>query len=96
MILMTDCDSPKLRKLIAWFGFSNSNRPVALKLLTVAASTGNDVHGLAYHFNSASIWTDIVLAATLHLSHSSRIIVSFSSVSPLLSLIVPPLTIVIQ
>jgi hypothetical protein len=45
MILMTDCDSPKLRKLIAWFGFSNSNRPVALKLLTVAASTGNDVHG---------------------------------------------------
>lgn len=30
---------PKMRKMISWFGFSNSNRPVALKLLTVAASS---------------------------------------------------------
>ncbi|KAJ8294195.1 Inclusion body clearance protein IML2 [Rhodotorula toruloides] len=36
---------PKMRKMISWFGFSNSNRPVALKLLTIAASTGDDVHG---------------------------------------------------
>ncbi|KAI5480790.1 mitochondrial outer membrane protein IML2 [Pseudohyphozyma bogoriensis] len=36
---------PRLRKLIAWFGFNNSNRAIALKLLTVAASTGDDVHG---------------------------------------------------
>ncbi|SCZ88505.1 BZ3500_MvSof-1268-A1-R1_Chr2-1g04454 [Microbotryum saponariae] len=35
---------PKLRKLISWFGFGNSNRSAALKLLTVAASTGNDTH----------------------------------------------------
>ncbi|KAK4702900.1 hypothetical protein P7C70_g3325, partial [Phenoliferia sp. Uapishka_3] len=37
---------PKMRKLISWFGFSNSNRTIALKLLTVASSTGDDVHGL--------------------------------------------------
>lgn len=36
---------PKLKKIIAWFGFGNSNRAIALKLLTVAALTGNDVHG---------------------------------------------------
>ncbi|GAA5886014.1 hypothetical protein JCM6882_004233 [Rhodosporidiobolus microsporus] len=36
---------PKMRKMISWFGFSNSSRPIALKLLTVAASTGNDIHG---------------------------------------------------
>ncbi|KAM0753081.1 hypothetical protein T439DRAFT_323696 [Meredithblackwellia eburnea MCA 4105] len=36
---------PRLRKLISWFGFSNSNRQVALKLLTVASATGDDVHG---------------------------------------------------
>ncbi|BGP16385.1 hypothetical protein JCM10213_004928 [Rhodosporidiobolus nylandii] len=36
---------PKMRKLVSWFGFSNASRPVALKLLTVAASTGNDIHG---------------------------------------------------
>ncbi|GAA6001330.1 hypothetical protein JCM10207_006611 [Rhodosporidiobolus poonsookiae] len=36
---------PKMRKAISWFGFSNSNRSVALKLLTVSSSTGNDVHG---------------------------------------------------
>ncbi|GAA5996526.1 uncharacterized protein JCM10292_003030 [Rhodotorula paludigena] len=36
---------PKMRKAISWFGFSNSNRPIALKLLTVASATGDDVHG---------------------------------------------------
>ncbi|GAA6058174.1 hypothetical protein JCM3770_004079, partial [Rhodotorula araucariae] len=36
---------PKMRKMISWFGFSGSSRPTALKLLTVAASTGDDVHG---------------------------------------------------
>lgn len=45
---------PKTRKLISWFGFSNSNRQAALKLLTVAASTGTDVHG---YFASLSLLT---------------------------------------
>ncbi|GAA5901756.1 hypothetical protein JCM5296_005398 [Sporobolomyces johnsonii] len=36
---------PKARKLISWFGFSGSGRPAALKLLTVSAATGSDVHG---------------------------------------------------
>ncbi|GAA5984842.1 hypothetical protein JCM11641_005434 [Rhodosporidiobolus odoratus] len=45
---------PKMRKMIAWFGFSNWSRPVALKLLTVASSTGNDVHG---HFASLTLIT---------------------------------------
>ncbi|GAA5820130.1 hypothetical protein JCM11251_005496 [Rhodosporidiobolus azoricus] len=36
---------PKMRKMISWFGFSGASRPIALKLLTVAASTGNDIHG---------------------------------------------------
>lgn len=39
-------DSPKIRRVIGWIGFSNSNRSVALKLLTVAALGSNDdVHG---------------------------------------------------
>lgn len=35
---------PKLRKMIGYLGFSNSNRAVALKLLTVASLSDNDVH----------------------------------------------------
>ncbi|KAM0791385.1 hypothetical protein ACM66B_005850 [Microbotryomycetes sp. NB124-2] len=45
---------PRMRKLISWFGFSNSDRAVALKLLTVSASTGNDVHG---YFASLALLT---------------------------------------
>lgn len=44
---------PKLRKLISWIGFSNSNRAVALKLLTVA-SGGDDVHA---YFASLALLT---------------------------------------
>ncbi|ORY89442.1 mitochondrial outer membrane protein IML2 [Leucosporidium creatinivorum] len=45
---------PKMRKLISWFGFKESNRSVALKQLTVAAATGNDVHG---YFASLTLLT---------------------------------------
>ncbi|KAK4054454.1 Mitochondrial outer membrane protein iml2 [Microbotryomycetes sp. JL201] len=45
---------PRTRKLISWFGFSNSDRATALKLLTVSASTGNDVHG---YFASLALLT---------------------------------------
>ncbi|KAG0658987.1 hypothetical protein C6P46_005372 [Rhodotorula mucilaginosa] len=45
---------PKMRKLISWFGFSSSSRSASLKLLKVAASTGNDVHG---YFASLTLTT---------------------------------------
>lgn len=45
---------PKSRKLIAWFGFKENNRSVALKQLTVAAATGDDVHG---YFASLTLLT---------------------------------------
>ncbi|GAA6042126.1 hypothetical protein JCM8097_003120 [Rhodosporidiobolus ruineniae] len=35
---------PKMRKVISWVGFTNSSRPIALKLLTVSASC-DDIHG---------------------------------------------------
>jgi hypothetical protein len=45
---------PKLKKAIGWLGFSNSNRAVALKLLTLASMNGNDVHG---YFASLALLT---------------------------------------
>ncbi|GAA5850339.1 hypothetical protein JCM8547_001838 [Rhodosporidiobolus lusitaniae] len=45
---------PRMIKLVSWFGFTSASRPVALKLLTVAASTGNDVHG---YFASLTLCT---------------------------------------
>ncbi|BGP55618.1 hypothetical protein JCM8202_004879 [Rhodotorula sphaerocarpa] len=45
---------PKMRKMISWFGFSSSSRSASLKLLKVAASTGNDVHG---YFASLTLMT---------------------------------------
>ncbi|GAA5875921.1 hypothetical protein JCM3774_005817 [Rhodotorula dairenensis] len=45
---------PKMRKMISWFGFSSSSRSASLKLLKVAASTGNDVHG---YFASLTLTT---------------------------------------
>jgi len=52
-----------MRKLISWFGFKESNRSVALKQLTVAAATGNDVHG---YFASLTLLTfyGLVLLST--------------------------------
>lgn len=52
--LVTLARRPKMRKLISWFGFKESNRSVALKQLTVAAATGNDVHG---YFASLTLLT---------------------------------------
>ncbi|KAL8281124.1 hypothetical protein RQP46_006482 [Phenoliferia psychrophenolica] len=49
------------RKLISWFGFSNSNRTVALKLLTVASSTGDDVHGYFASLSLVSYYSIILL-----------------------------------
>lgn len=54
LTVCSPCGRPRMRKLISWFGFSNSNRAVALKLLTVSASTGNDVHG---YFASLALLT---------------------------------------
>mgnify|MGYP001587206861 FL=1 len=73
---------PKLRKLISWFGFSNSNRTVALKLLTVAASTGDDVHGWAVRFlPQPFLELTQPVAATLRRCRSSRTTRSSFSVS---------------
>lgn len=73
---------PKLRKLISWFGFSNSNRTVALKLLTVAASTGDDVHGWAVRFlPQPCLELTQPVAATLRRCRSSRTTRSSFSVS---------------
>ncbi|GAA5895996.1 hypothetical protein JCM8208_007500 [Rhodotorula glutinis] len=36
---------PRMVKLISWFGFAGSSRQSGLKLLAVAAATGDDVHG---------------------------------------------------
>lgn len=58
-----------MRKLISWFGFSNSNRTVALKLLTIA-SAGDDVHGYVFPFDDfAAMWADL-RAGTLRRSFS--------------------------
>lgn len=45
---------PKMRRLIRFIGFTDSNRAIALKQLTVAAATGNDVHG---YFSSLTLLT---------------------------------------
>ncbi|GAA5984217.1 hypothetical protein JCM10908_006095 [Rhodotorula pacifica] len=45
---------PKMRKMISWFGFTSASRSASLKLLKVAASTGNDVHG---YFASLTLTT---------------------------------------
>ncbi|KAK4053906.1 Mitochondrial outer membrane protein iml2 [Microbotryomycetes sp. JL221] len=57
---------PRMRKLISWFGFNNSNRAVALKLLTVSASTGNDVHGYFASLALLTFYCVVLLQAKLH------------------------------
>ncbi|BGP48269.1 Mitochondrial outer membrane protein iml2 [Rhodotorula kratochvilovae] len=62
---------PKMRKMIAWFGFSGSSRPTALKLLTVAASTGDDVHGYFASLTLVTFYGFILLMSGWQSSESS-------------------------
>ncbi|BGP24888.1 mitochondrial outer membrane protein IML2 [Rhodotorula toruloides] len=62
---------PKMRKMISWFGFSNSNRPVALKLLTIAASTGDDVHGYFASLTLVTFYGFILLMSGWQASEST-------------------------
>lgn len=61
---------PKARKLISWFGFHGS-RQTALKLLTVAASTGSDVHGYFASLSLLTFYCLILLSESLVSTASS-------------------------
>jgi len=54
---------PRMVKLISWFGFAGSSRQAGLKLLAVAAATGDDVHGYFASLTLLTFYGFILLSA---------------------------------
>lgn len=82
---MIDFDSlpppaPKARKLMSWVGFGGTDREGAIKLLTISASAGRDVHS-AFAALTLLTWYGLILLCT-----SSFVILEFASLRRVLTL----------
>ncbi|GAA5845513.1 hypothetical protein JCM9279_003058 [Rhodotorula babjevae] len=62
---------PRMVKLISWFGFAGSSRQSALKLLAVAAATGDDVHGYFASLTLVTFYGFILLMSGWQSSEST-------------------------
>ncbi|GAA5959180.1 hypothetical protein JCM3765_005096 [Sporobolomyces pararoseus] len=58
--LITSMMPPKARKLMSWVGFGGTDREGALKLLTISASAGRDVHS-AFAALTLLTWYGLIL-----------------------------------
>jgi hypothetical protein len=58
--LITSMMPPKARKLMSWVGFGGTDREGALKLLTISASAGKDVHS-AFAALTLLTWYGLIL-----------------------------------